>query len=741
MGTKKASTKKRPVKTKKNKKKSKKKIGRRTPGPQPDPTPPRRRKKPPSLKRIPWHRRKRRPHKRSPVTTIMRPGNEGAYFRIVVVGDGFGKDDQNVFNQRVDNLVLQGVFGNDVFWEDGHAFQVDRLNLISNESPASTRTYDADGITVINEQIRDTFFGFVYNGVWSRCWFDSSPDSYARLNEVLDYHTPGWQRVIVILNTPGFGGCAGGKVIRVTMAGNWYVTGHEMGHAFGLADEYCARADAWTGTIEPTQPNVTLNTDMNTLKWKHFINPATPIPTGLGACAGYTEGIRPADWSNSDDAGLFEGGRTYPQGIYRPVINCRMRGNSPPYCPVCKTGIREILGDYITRDFTRHGLGDFNGDGRDDLLIHTGRSIQVYRSDGMKLDMVFHALYPIHEYWDIRRADKFWIADFNGDGKDEVLVYNSYAGGTLALLVDDGNNGLHAVWYKGQYIGQWDLRQSDEFIIGDYNGDGSKDLAIVNRSAYLSVHFVLFRSGGDSFALQRVFEGSLPDWSLSTGDQFLFVDIDGDGAEELIVYNGADWAVPYLGIFKWQNNDLVQLARYEGDIGGWQMGSNDNFMAADFDGDGNTDLYVVRHDAAGSFLGMLKSTGTGFGLVMEYVTNVGGWELSNSDQFTVSDVSGTGQQGLVVLNTIDWGSAYLGRLVSDGVSLTATQSVSPIGDWDIAPQDKIKACNIVGGVGQPNLMIYRQDRLGFFALNPDVSPMLHYFKWIHNYKYGRNPDA
>ena len=43
---------------------------------------------------------------------------------------------------------------------------------------------------------------------------------------------------------------------------------------------------------------------------------------------GWTVGAKPAGWSNSDDAGLFEGTKYNRKGIYRPVINCRMRGNS-----------------------------------------------------------------------------------------------------------------------------------------------------------------------------------------------------------------------------------------------------------------------------------------------------------------------------------------------------------------------------------------------------------------------------
>ena len=61
---------------------------------------------------------------------------------------------------------------------------------------------------------------------------------------------------------------------------------HEMGHtAFGLADEYPYYAGgAETGhdhhpAGEPGEPNVTINTNRATLKWRWAVAPTTAIPT------------------------------------------------------------------------------------------------------------------------------------------------------------------------------------------------------------------------------------------------------------------------------------------------------------------------------------------------------------------------------------------------------------------------------------------------------------------------------
>src|SRR3954452_25317991 len=109
-----------------------------------------------------------------------------------------------------------------------------------------------------------------------------------------------------------------------------------------------------------------INKDRSFLKWKRFVNPATSIPTGTGSCPGYNQGTRPANWDDTQNVGLFEGGGTYGTGVYRPVINCRVRGNSRKYCPVCYTHMKDINHSKTEHTFLNCHTGDFNGDGKDD---------------------------------------------------------------------------------------------------------------------------------------------------------------------------------------------------------------------------------------------------------------------------------------------------------------------------------------------------------------------------------------
>lgn len=125
----------------------------------------------------------------------------------------------------------------------------------------------------------------------------------------------------------------------------WWVFAHEMGHAlFGLADEYVVTTGAYTGA-EPSEPNITINTNRNTIKWRNLISPTTALPTVTNpGCGGVSvpTGVLP-----SGVIGLYEGAGPGGCGVYRPDVICHMldvatlTGNPQtvitfvPFCNVC----------------------------------------------------------------------------------------------------------------------------------------------------------------------------------------------------------------------------------------------------------------------------------------------------------------------------------------------------------------------------------------------------------------------
>ena len=681
------------------------------------------------------------------MTQLLASGPPGSKINIAVLGDGFAAGDQTAYNNKVDELLITGVFGHDYFYEDKQAFNIYRVNLVSVDSSVSTRVYDEhatpdDGSddTITSTTLRNTALGYIFSGSWAHCWLEGGANTNTLVNNALNTWVPDYNLVVVILNNPNYGGCGGGGFQIIPMGVTWPVLAHEFGHGLGaLADEYCtARSDSGG---EPGAVNVTVNPHRNTLKWRQFVNPVTPVPTGTGGCAGFTAGARPADWNDTQSAGLFEGGGTNGTGMYRPVINCRMRSNSPDYCPICYTHMKETNDPKTEHSFLTCYTGDFSGDHKDDVLVHNNNSIQIHRSNGAQLDIVFSATERVPGSWQFTAGDKFFVGDFNGDGKKEVAVFNStnWSIPYLGLLADDGANGLKLIArYDGSMPG-WQFAKDDHFYVADFDGDGKQDLVVFNGTNWVYPYLGMLKSSGVGFSVAHRYDQNLPGWQMTAGDKFYVGDFDADQKTDLWVFNGSNWAYPYLGMLRSNGASYSMARRYDNVLPNWQMTSGDRFYVGDFDGDGRGDLFIANGDNwSVAYLGMLRSTGSDLQMVQRYDATVPGWQMRKHDQYFVGNVNGDKRADLFVYNCNDWATQYLGTMQSTGTALTASWTADWVGEWNLGTVDRFEPCNFEGVGGKRDLIVHNYNWLGMMRATPGLQLQRLYYRWIHNYRYGRN---
>ena len=405
---------------------------------------------------------------------------------------------------------------------------------------------------VQSETLIDTALGTIFNGQWEHCWMEYGVSTDQRINDAINTWVPDADNVLIVLNEPGFGGCGGGGRAHVTLGVGWDVIAHEFGHGIGgLADEYSNNGNYAGG--EQGWVNLTTITDRATTKWRQFINPTTPLPTGVGAAANYNQGPRPATWSSNFDAVLFEGGGTLNTGIYRPVENCRMNGNSPEYCPVCYTSFKTNRHTETGHHFRGAYAGNFLGSGRSDVLLHHGTAIQLFRNNNAGLTHSFTGVERVPGSWQFMPNDQIVVGDFNGDGVDEVVIFNGvdWVMPYLGLLVSDGTGGLRLIArYDGDIPGWGGFARNDKFYAADLNGDGKDDLIVINGDDWSMTYVGLLRSTGWGFYLTNRYDGDIPGWGgLARHDQFFVGDLSGDGSDDVVIFNGEDWSMAYVGLF------------------------------------------------------------------------------------------------------------------------------------------------------------------------------------------------
>jgi IgA Peptidase M64 len=170
---------------------------------------------------------------------------------------------------------------------------------------------------------------------------------------VANAQVPEHHMVMVVVNSSEYGGSGGSVAVISQAPAAMEIALHEMGHtAFSLADEYeyyrgCGSGetghDRFSGG-EPFQPNITIDTNRATNKWRHLVSAATPMPTTRNAnCAQCDPQPSPVP---AGVVGAFEGAGYFHCNIFRPEYDCRMRALGSPFCAVCQERILKTLSPF-----------------------------------------------------------------------------------------------------------------------------------------------------------------------------------------------------------------------------------------------------------------------------------------------------------------------------------------------------------------------------------------------------------
>ncbi|MGN6554786.1 MAG: sulfatase-like hydrolase/transferase [Verrucomicrobiota bacterium] len=288
-------------------------------------------------------------------------------------------------------------------------------------------------------------------------------------------------------------------------------------------------------------------------------------------------------WGGSDDSAYCE-------------VTTNLQGGSLSLAPWASA-----LGGYSASQ--RWFRGDFDGDGKDDLLEipydGTTLSLNVYRSTGSG--------FVRSTWWSSANAraetDWFFVSDVTGDGAvDLVRVYSS--GGTVACRVYScvsGTSFSQADWNPTGYAYVPDAR----WYPGDFNGDGRMDFTVLrSESGQAGVDVLL--STGSGFTVQTNW---ITGGAYTYGEETWYPgDFDGDGKTDLVKIHGVN------GLF---HADVYRATGTGFTPAVWVAGQGEypdsaNVLLCDFDGDNRQDLICLKRSGYQSVVDVYRSTGTAF---------------------------------------------------------------------------------------------------------------------------------
>jgi hypothetical protein len=406
-------------------------------------------------------------------------------FNVVLLAEGFTAAQQNDFNNACTAFV-NAFQTTPPFDELSAAINVFRVNVRSTDAGADDpAAAGGTGATA------NTYFDASFGGNNIRRLLVCNATTAL---QVAAAQVPEFTVVLVVVNSTIYGG-SGGSVGTYSLAGGaTEIAIHEMGHtAFGLADEYPYYAGgSETGhdhhpAGEPGEPNVTTNSNRNTLKWRWAVAGTTAVPTMANPNCSQVDS-RPSPVP-AGTVGLFEGAHYYHCGAYRPEYDCKMRALGVPFCRVCRQVIWNRIGPLAT------------------LPARARTPISVIARFPEHLDVFAVAGdgRTMSNWWDQSTGWAGWfnlmggIASPGGPGSPVTAVHR-YAGHIDLFTVGTDNRVWSAWWNSATGWHPW-------FQIGDLQCRAG---AVVNAVCRYSDHIDLFTTASDGRTMSTW-------WDVRTG--------------------------------------------------------------------------------------------------------------------------------------------------------------------------------------------------------------------------------
>lgn len=235
--------------------------------------------------------------------------------------------------------------------------------------------------------------------------------------------------------------------------------------------------------------------------------------------------------------------------------------------------------------------GDFNGDGKTDMLCSSNAGTHWVGVSNGNGGFDIKPSWPASGAW--CNGATLGLLDVNGDGKEDLHCMSSTGQHTFAQSRGDGSFVSGGTWPSTGWC------EIGQISYGDFNGDGKGDL-LCREESRLSVSL----STGDSLFTTKPVWPAAGAWCAGDSATVAVGDYDGDGKDDLRCFSGGKLTIA----FSRGGGTFAPAPTWPANDGSWCAGHTPN--SGDYDGDGRTDLrcsfggttYTIVSVGDGTFL-------------------------------------------------------------------------------------------------------------------------------------------
>jgi FG-GAP-like repeat/IPT/TIG domain len=245
--------------------------------------------------------------------------------------------------------------------------------------------------------------------------------------------------------------------------------------------------------------------------------------------------------------------------------------NALPFPVTLPSGVPSFttltMGGAVSSDAQSEITGDFNGDGKQDLIVNTNQTLDVFLGNGNGSFIKTYSL-PVGG-----STSSMATGDFNGDGKLDLVAVG---GNTINVFLGHGDGTF--ITMPPMIFGASGTNLTS-VKVADVNGAGYPDLLITqNEGGNLEALSVFFGLSNGTFALGYTWQVDLPSYSFAA---LAIGDFNGDGMVDAAILCQPTAAV--------DPEVLVLLGNGEGDFtfkDSFTTQPSLSLAAADFNNDG-----------------------------------------------------------------------------------------------------------------------------------------------------------
>ncbi len=258
-------------------------------------------------------------------------------------------------------------------------------------------------------------------------------------------------------------------------------------------------------------------------------------------------------------------------------------------------------------------VGDINGDGSDDLLwnerVSARNRIYVSFSNG-------DGTYGVDNFEDVagkfqdhpvtgwnRDVHQFSVADFDGDGRDDLIWWAKGVSGHFVYFAESVSNTPGSIFnYRGLFTRTITGWQSYDVVIGNIDGIAGVDLIWMNSIANSNpIHRDLTTGGTPALV-----EGPLQNAPSGEGPfELRLLDVNGDGRKDLLMNTMDTVNRSFIGLGR--TNGEFDLGRISQDHPAFDDWSQFNILVGDINGDNREDVIYNNADASNDvYVGLAK---------------------------------------------------------------------------------------------------------------------------------------